>query len=408
MSHTSIAEESISTGDGPAGDPAQRGFSLVHGGPLYHLLLQIGLMGPGLELLHRRLVASVVITWVPLAVLTGFAGTLVGGVKVPFLFDLDAHVRLLISLPLFIGAELLVHRRIPVIADDFVERGLIAPQDRPHFDGLVAWAVRLRNSIVAEIVVLGLALTGGHWAWSKEISLKVTTWYATASEGPGTLTWAGYWFAFVSLPIARFFLLRWYLRLLIWYAFLWRVSRLRLQLNPLHPDRAGGLGFLEHSVIAFAPVLIGQSAFLAGVIGNRIWHEGAKLADFKLELEGFTTLLTLFMLLPLTFFVVQMARARRMGIREYSELGTRYARAFREKWLQDGKASEEALLGNEDIRSLADLENSYRSVHTMRIAPISKEFILHLAIVIALPLLPLALTMIPLDEVFERLAHLLL
>jgi len=30
--------------------------------------------------------------------------------------------------------------------------------------------------------------------------------------------------------------------------FAWRVSRLNLQLNPLHPDRAGGLAFLTHTV----------------------------------------------------------------------------------------------------------------------------------------------------------------
>jgi hypothetical protein len=98
----------------------------------------------------------------------------------------------------------------------------------------------LRNSIVAEILLLALAFTVGSWLWRTYVTLDVATWYAVPGEGSLALTWAGYWYVYVSLPIARVLLFRWYFRLFIWYMFLWRVSRLRLRLNPLHPDRAGG------------------------------------------------------------------------------------------------------------------------------------------------------------------------
>src|SRR5262249_692825 len=58
-------------------------------------------------------------------------------------------------------------------------------------------------------------------------------------------------YAAVSLPITHFTLLRWYLRLLIWFRFLWQVSRLNLHLVPTHPDRAAGLAFLGKSTYAF-------------------------------------------------------------------------------------------------------------------------------------------------------------
>ena len=75
-------------------------FSLVLGGPLYQLFLRIRLARPAMELAHRRVIACVLITWLPLAVLTALAGSFLGGVGVPFLLDLDPHVRLLIGVPL--------------------------------------------------------------------------------------------------------------------------------------------------------------------------------------------------------------------------------------------------------------------------------------------------------------------
>jgi hypothetical protein len=55
-------------------------------------LLRLGLVQPSLGLVHRRIVASVVVTWVPPAVLTASGGTLVGGVKVPFLVEAQGRV----------------------------------------------------------------------------------------------------------------------------------------------------------------------------------------------------------------------------------------------------------------------------------------------------------------------------
>ena len=43
-------------------------FSLVLGGPLFQLLRKAHLEGDALELLHRRILASVLLTWVPLAI----------------------------------------------------------------------------------------------------------------------------------------------------------------------------------------------------------------------------------------------------------------------------------------------------------------------------------------------------
>jgi hypothetical protein len=382
--------------------------SLVLGGPLYQLLLRCRLVTPSLELVPRRIVAFALITWLPLAVLAAVGGHLLYGIGVPFLFDLDVHVKFLISLPLLIGAELLVHRRVRAAVSQFLDRGLIAPEDMPRFEAITASGWRIRNSIVAEVVLLVLAFTLGHWLWRGQAALSSATWYAEPADGGMRYTWAGYWYTFVSMPIARFILLRWYFRLSIWYVFLWRVSRLRLRLNPLHPDRAGGLAFLGYVVLAFVPVLMAQTATLAGLIGNLIWHQGVKLPDFTLMIAVFIGSLILVVLFPLGFFLFQMAQAKWVALREYDLLASRYVNGFREKWLAKPGMAEPELLGSGDIQSLADLANSYEVIRQMRLLPFDRRVFLRLAIALALPLLPLTLTMLPLEQLIERLIKIVL
>ncbi len=256
MSHTaaSITEESPD-------------FSLVLGGPLFQLLRRSHLSGNALELLHRRIVAIVLVAWVPLLLLSIVSRHfLAGTVTLPFLHDIEAHVRLLVALPVLIAAELIVHLRIRSRVKTFLTRRIVRQQDMPRFLAAIDSATRLRNSVPVELGLMVLVFTVGQWLWRSQIALGASTWYAIPQAGHMHLTTAGYWYEFVSIPIFQFVLLRWYLRFFIWFRFLWQVSRLDLHLTPTHPDRAGGLAFLGKSSYAFGPILFAQGALLAGVI----------------------------------------------------------------------------------------------------------------------------------------------
>ncbi len=106
---------------------------------------------------------------------------------------------------------------------------------------------------------------------------------------------------------------------------------------------------------------------------------------------------------PLLVFAPQLAQAKRTGNREYGTLAERYVREFDAKWLRGGAPADEALVGSADIQSLADLGNSFEVVRTMRIAPVTKEAILRLVAATLAPLVPLALTMMSLEELLKRL-----
>lgn len=381
-------------------------FSLALGGPLFQLYLRSRLSGPALELLIRRIVVITAIAWLPLLLLAALQGHLVGGVQVPFFFALETHVRLLAVLPLLIAAERFIHDWSRGLIRQFLDREIIAAEVRSRFNDITASALHLRNSIPLELMLLVLAFAG-HWA-ELTLALNTSAWYGGSVDGRLHFTPAGYWFAWISLPILRFILLRWYFRLFIWYRFLWQAARLPLCLNTLHPDRAGGLGFLARSMFAFAPVLLAHTIVLSGAIANRIWHEGARLPDFKLEIAGILLYLLLLVLVPLTFFSGHLLYAKRKALREYGNVASVYVRDFREKWIGGRNPEGERLLGSGDIQSLADLGNSFDIVRETRIVPFGKEQVLSLAIILAAPLLPLLFTVIPLDEMIDRIVGILM
>ena len=214
---------------------------------------------------------------------------------------------------------------------------------------------------------------------------------------------AGWWLGAVSLPLFQFLLLRWYFRLFVWARFLWQVSRIELRFMPAHPDRAGGLGFLGGVSYAFAPLLMAQGAIMAGTFANRIFYAGATLPQFKLELIGLVAIMVLAILGPMLVFAPQLAAAKRVGMREFGSLAQRYVREFDGKWLRGGAPRDETLIGSADLQSLADLGTSFEVVKEMRVAPFTMRTVLELAVATLVPVLPLTLTMISLEELIERL-----
>jgi hypothetical protein len=376
-----------------------QGFSLVLGGPLYQLYLRTKLMTSPLGFLFRRVVVVSLICWGPLLILSALAGQAIGGVTVPFLLDVEVHVRLLAAIPLLIIAELIVHQRIVVVVRQFIERDIIAPEHRVRFEQIIASTMHLRNSIAIEVALLLFCFGVGHWVWRGHVALSVPTSYSVRSDGEICLSKAGYWYAFVSLPIFRFLLFRWYFRIFLWYQFLWRVRGLPLQLNLYHPDHAAGLGFLAASVSAFTPVLLAQTTLISGAIADRIWYAGANLTAFKMELACTLVFLMLMVLVPLAFFVMHLGNANRVAKSEFGILSSKYVNRFRAKWIKHDAEEGEPLLGTPDVQSLADLGNSFKIVSDGRLFPIGKQTVARLLGVLILPLLPLMLTIIPLKEV---------
>lgn len=380
-------------------------FSIVGGGPLFLLWRGTQLADDSLDLVKRRTLMMVLVTWVPLllfSVVEGFAWT--GKVERPFFADFEIHVKLLIALPLLILAEPKVHGRLTRIVNTFVENGLVEASAQPQFDAAIASATRLRNSFPAELMLLAFVyLVGFGVFWFNRMTPGITNWYLAPVNGGIGLSYAGWWALCVSLPLFQFVLLRWYFRLFMWARFLWQVSRIDLQLQPTHPDGTAGMRFLSMSTRAFSVVMLAQGAALSAMMGNKIVHEGATLLDFKVELIGTVALMIFAIIGPLLVFYPKLREAKHDGQFNFGALGQRYAADFDQKWMRSRTKPSDALIGSPDIQSLADLRNDYLIVSGMKPTPFGMESIIHLAIMTLLPVAPLLLTILSVEQLLDRM-----
>ena len=384
-------------------------FSLVAGGPLYQLWRRTRLSGDDLQLTRRRMLVMALLAWVPLLLLSMTEGHAWGNsVALTFLKDLETHVKLLIAVPLLIGAEVMAHKRLPFVVRQFLERGMIRDAVRARFDAALASAVRLRNSVTAELLlVLFVYLVGIPLIWRTQSTLDMSSWYGAHVGGRVQLSRAGWWAAYVSLPIAQFLLVRWYYRLFIWGRFLWQVSRMQLNLAPTHPDGTAGLHFLAQSRRAYTLLLLAQGAVLSGMIANRIFYTGAKLLSFKVELVTTVAVMVLVVLGPLLAFMPPLRAIRRIGLEEIGAVGQRYSGEFERKWFRGGAAPGEALVGSSDIQSLADLRGSFLIVRGIESTPFSLKNVLEMALITLAPVAPLLLTTFSVEQLFLQVLKVL-
>jgi hypothetical protein len=383
--------------------PAPADFSLVAGGPLYRLLQRGGLTYLTPSRLERPMLVMALITWVPLLVLSLWEGYAWRGVGVPFLLDGSVHLRLLVALPLLIAAESVAHDWMRAVPRRFVERNIIGEAWRPRLEAAAKAAERLRDSLYPELLLaVGVWTVGIAVSWYRAGMLETSTWYWPMTAGSERKTLAGWWFLLISLPLFQFLLLRWYFRLWIWAQFLWRVSRLELHLAVTHPDRAGGLGFVGSTTSGFWAVLLAHGAISAAVIAHGLTFGGMTLSHYKVSIGVLWAFTLLWVVAPLLVFLPALAHAKRAGKSSYGFLAQRYASEFEEKWMA-GKPVGERLLGDADIQSLADLGNGYRVVETMWFIPIGRQTLLSLMLVPLIPVVPMALALVPLDRLMSHL-----
>ena len=268
-------------------------------------------------------------------------------------------------------------------------------------------AARLRKSAVAEVLLIAFVHgVGVLVVWRSFMTIETTTWYATPSAGNSTLSLTGWWYGLVSLPVFPFLLVRWAFRLLVRARSLFQVSRLDRNRMSTHPDQAGGLGFLSQALLASDPLAAAFGALMAGSMATRIFHSGATLPGFKLQIAA-GVLLVVF---AGEFFVFahRLSRVKRKGQSEFSILSQRYVREFDVEWMRGGAPADEPFGRSADVQSLADPGHSFEMVKSVRAVPVAMQDLTRLGVATLLPIGPLLLTVMPMEELLKMRLGLIL
>ncbi len=384
------------------------GFSLVAGGPAHRLLERLRLVEPGSSRLRRRAVLAIFLPWFILLILSAAQGLAIGNaVKIPFLYDFAAYAMFLVAMPMLILGEALIEHHIAAAAVHFGRSGLITDTDRIKYESALDRAARMRDSTLAEVILLGLAGLSAVLV-RHEFPLDFSTWRSIVSASGHTRTLAGWWYLVVGVALFQFLVWRWLWRLFIWYGFLWRMAKLDLRLIPTHPDRAAGLGFVGDSQRVFWIIVFAFSATGAGTLGNEIVFGGVTLASFKFAIAGYVVLVLLVFLLPLTMFSPRLSRAKLRGLHTYGTLAILHNQLFDDKWVHGDNTKRESVLGVPDISSLADLGSASDVLYRMRPIPFDPADALALVLAAMLPMTPLLLTVVPAQTMIDLLLKVLL
>jgi hypothetical protein len=382
-------------------------FNLVSGGPSSRIAERLGLAGAAARRRLLKIAVLLLITWLPLLLLTLLSGHAFGDrVAVTFLNDPEVHARLLFVLPLLELARMVVALSLSVQARHLREMGVVPEKEWPRFDAARANALALRDSPQAEAAILALAYV---LAVIFRIFMGVSEGSSSWDRTESAITPAGWWHMLVSLPILYFFLLRWIWIFGVWAQFLCRVSRLDLELTPTHPDRAGGLGFLGWGLASFAMVLMAVSAVFSAGFADAILHRGESLNSLKYHVVAFVATALLILHAPLLAFSGRLSRCRFNGLLEFGALVWRHDRAFDEKWIKNSPdPNKERILGSPDVQSLAAIAACYDHIDRMWLAPFDTKAFAVLVLAALLPMIPLLGTEIPLQEIFMKLGELLI
>ena len=343
----------------------------------------------------RRAVFFALFTWLPIAAWALVRGRFVEApAGEPLLQHYGVHVRCLVAIPLLILGEATLHSAGLRYIPQFIRNGLVDDARRPRFDGVLRAVRQWRDASLPWLLAIGAALA---WALVSRGGNR-TDEMSWAFDANGSLGFGGVWFAYVVRPIFAALVLGWLWRIVLLAMLVGRLGRLDLSLVPSHPDRAGGLGFVERFTGAFAPVSLGISAMLASRWAHGIVHHGETLAALKLPALMFVIVWSLLLLAPLVPLIPVMHVARRAALASYAAMLAEQGRLVRRRWIDGTTKSDSPLLEPSGVGVIADAAAMFKAVQSMRSVPIGQTSIAGILLPVALPMIAVATLQVPIRD----------
>ncbi len=385
-------------------------FSLVRGDWSFRIQRAVGLIPADGGLgVGRRVLALVLLTWVPIVLWASLTDRVLPGHVVEPLFQhFGVHTRCLVAIPLFIVADATLHAASRQLVPYFLSSGLVPPEAHARFREVVRGAVALRNRSLPWILIAGLVVA---WMVARPIAADVhEVLWATEEPAPTLrLGFGGWWFLYVARPIFTVLLLAYLWRIVLLGVLLRRIAALPLSIVPSHPDRMGGLAFLEGVSLALGPGVLAISAVLASRWGHDVAFHGVELRALQMPAGMLVVILAALVLAPLLALSGPLRRARMQAQLDYGALVGEHGRRVRRKWiLREPVEDGEALLSAPELGPVADTVALYEAVQRMRAIPIGTQALAGALVPAVLPLIAVAAIRIPVKDMLLKIVQTLL
>jgi hypothetical protein len=372
--------------------------SLMRGGFFYQVQEKARLIDSRTWGLRRRLPLALAIAWLPLPILAATHGG-VDDLRA-LLIDYRVYARAFIAIPLLLIAQVTMETRFREMVQHFLDANIIRIADLSRFHHIMQRTRRLRDAKLPEfIIIVAVYVQVGYLLESG--SLRFPTWAVDAASG--SMTPAGYYSMLVTqalfLTLLSIVVWKW----LIWVDVLRQLSRMPLQLDATNGDLAAGLGFLGDTPRAFVPVVLGVSAVIGAYWRTQLLTGQLTLELLKWPAAAYAVILLLIFFLPLALFTPALLREKRLGIRKYGSIQHLVSLQFRRKWTTQRHQHVEDLLGAPDVSALADLSAAFKNVEQMTTYPFRKSSVVAFLLALAVPMIPVVTTQIPLKEIMKGL-----
>jgi len=372
--------------------------SLFRGGLVYRAQVLAHLIDTERWNVSRRVVIVLVFTWLPLVIITALFDR---DQLFSLLTDYQVYSRVAIAIPVLLIGQLVMEDRFSVVARHVRKAQLLSDDELRKLKDVLARIRRLRDSPLSELIILALIFVDLALVWKSRVA-SAPAWAVYQNGGVPQLRLAGWYYGSVVAPIYQLLLVLCLWKWLLWSFFLFRLSRMNLELVATHPDGHGGLGFLGLSPIGFVPVAAALSTVIGASWSSAIRDQGARLANFKFPAIILIVLMFLIALAPLALFVRKLDVLRRTAMLEYAVLAQRQANYLHGKWFSPA-APEETQLTVSEVSALADFALSYQNIRRLRPFPADKGTLISLALAVIAPLFPAVLAEFPLSVIVKGL-----
>ena len=351
----------------------QTPFSLFEGDWLQRAWASVGLGTHTSFPIARRCLLAILATYVPMAVLAWRQG-LIDSQMTPtnFFADFAAYAQFLVGLPLFLVAEVIIDGSTREAAEQFTRCGIIRFEDAPRINQVNETLKRLRQSFWPDVACIVLAYVFSLVILVPQFgSHPLPTWHVHGEGHSRNLTAAGYWTFFIAIPFSNYIWMRLIWKIALWIFYLYRVSRMRLELHATHPDLTGGIGFISETQGRFALFILAYGiSNVAAPVGYQVAVLNYDLSTLPVwgPLVLFTIGAPLLFTMPLFMFTKQLFRTRKRALLAYLERVTEHSRVVENHWLFGNRPESP----QEELRDLAEqstLGTLFARIDGMRVVP---------------------------------------
>jgi hypothetical protein len=349
----------------------------------------------------------VVVGWLPIAVLAGALAITGHPTAFTFFTDIAVHARFLVALPLIVLAEVDVIPAFGRIVHHFLSSGMVNRDRERYFEAIAStrrlldakWATYITFALSYAVVIALIAT----------ISRDTTPAWYWGGPGPLGLSLPGIWHGFISLPLLLWPCFGWIWRLLLWWRFLGKMSRLDLQMIPTHPDHAGGLKFVSTSIRAYRLLAAAIGVIVAGTEMNRLLRIGeSSPIAYRNSAIAVVGLVIVLAAGPLLMFVTRLRNTRLRGMLQYGRLGSAVGAEFEQKWISRKGDVDSGALEVPDFSAMTDLYQVVGNVYEVTDLPFGLKDLTPIVIAALIPFVPVLLMTVPLAEIANTVKSLLL